>query len=145
MQSALCKSWELKWLALLCMFFAMSLCDFRHFIRSPCVNCSRLPVPKAVPWLRRLAAGSRVSPRGISGGQSGTGTGFSPSSSVFPCQFHSTGAPLLGNGQKIIIIIFIFIGLHNKPHGCSVSVASAAGPFTTSSAKGLMSELGWSV
>jgi hypothetical protein len=57
---------------------------------------------------------------------------FPPSSSVFPCQFHSTGAPLLGKGQKIIIIIFIFItGLHNKPHGCSASVASAAGPFTT--------------
>jgi hypothetical protein len=55
---------------------------------------------------------------------------FPPSSSVFACQFHSTGAPLLGKGQKIItIFIFIFIiGLHNKPHGCSASVASAAGP-----------------
>jgi hypothetical protein len=31
---------------------------------------------------------------------------------------------------KIIIFIFI-IGLHNKPQGCSASVASAAGPFTT--------------
>jgi hypothetical protein len=57
---------------------------------------------------------------------------FPPSISVLPCQFHSTGAPLLGKGQKKIIIIVIFIaGLHKKPHGCGASIESIAGPFTT--------------
>jgi hypothetical protein len=52
---------------------------------------------------------------------------FSPSTSVFTCQFLSTGAPLLGKTKKLIIFT---TGLHNKPQGCGASVASAAGAFT---------------
>jgi hypothetical protein len=47
---------------------------------------SRRPVTAEV-WVH-----PRVNPFGICGGQSGTGTGFSPSSTVFPCQYHSTVA-----------------------------------------------------
>jgi hypothetical protein len=46
------------------------------------------------PLTAKAQVRSRVSPCGICGGQSSTGTGFSPSTSVFPCQFHFTGAPL---------------------------------------------------
>jgi hypothetical protein len=47
---------------------------------------SRRPLA-AEAWVR-----SRVNPCGICGGQNGTGTGFSPSSLVLPCQYHSTVA-----------------------------------------------------
>jgi hypothetical protein len=95
---------------------------------------------EAMPWLRRLAAGLPPWRPGFDPGsvhvgfvvdKVALGQVFPPSSSVFPCQFHSIGAPLLGKGQKIIIIVIFIIGLRNKPHGCSASVVSAAGPFTT--------------
>ena len=48
---------------------------------------SRRPVTTEAP------VRSQVSPCEICGGQSGTGTGFSSSTSLFPCQYHSTSAP----------------------------------------------------
>jgi hypothetical protein len=98
-------------------------------------------LPKSVEYGRAMAQAvslqsltaevqvrSQFSSREICDEQSGTETGFSPSTSIFPCQFHSTGAPL--HGKTIKLIIFI-TGLHKKPQGCGASVASAAGPFTT--------------
>jgi hypothetical protein len=65
---------------------------------------------RAVPWLRRLAAGLPLrrpgcdpgaNPGWSCGGQSSSGTGFSHTTSVSPCQFYSTVAPLLAKGQKL--------------------------------------------
>jgi hypothetical protein len=68
---------------------------------------------------RPLTVESRVGPCGICGGQSGTGTGFSPSTSVVACQFHSTGAPLNCKSRKKP-------HLHRLPHRVAQKAFKAA-------------------
>jgi hypothetical protein len=53
---------------------------------------------------RPLTAEARVTSCGICGAQRGTGTDFSPSSSVFPCQYHSTVAlhTLISSGGRTV-------------------------------------------
>jgi zinc transporter ZupT len=55
---------------------------------------------------------------------------------VSPVNLIPTDAPLLGKMKKklIIFLIIFIIGLHNKPYGCGVSVAYAAGPFSIKTA-----------
>jgi hypothetical protein len=57
---------------------------------------------------------------------------FFPEYFGFPLSISFHRCSITRKRTKIIIIMFIIItGLHNKPQGCGVPVASAAGPFTT--------------
>jgi hypothetical protein len=80
---------------------------------TPLQGCAMAQAVSCWPPTAEAQVQSWVSQCGICGGKSGTGTGFSRSTSVFPCQFHSTGAPLLGKGQQIVIVFII--ELHKKP------------------------------
>jgi hypothetical protein len=67
------------------MFFILPLNTFNGTVAMAQVVSRR-------PLTAEARVRAWVNPCGICGGQSGTGTGFSSSSSAFPCQYHSTVA-----------------------------------------------------
>jgi hypothetical protein len=56
---------------------------------------------------------------------------FFPEFFGFPLSVSLHWCSITRKRTKIIIIFIVITGLHNKPHGCSASAASAAGPFTS--------------
>jgi hypothetical protein len=68
------------------------------------------------PFTAEARVRARVTPYGICGGPSGTGTGISPSSSVFPCQYHSIIAPYQGRGVHVTGVSAAYTFKLNKKH-----------------------------
>jgi hypothetical protein len=62
------------------------------FVMSSTKDRAMAQVVSRRPLTAEARVRARINPCGICGGQNGTGTGFSPGSSVFPCQYHSTVA-----------------------------------------------------
>jgi hypothetical protein len=99
----------------------------------------------AVPWLRRLVAGLPLRSPGFDPGSVHVGfvlnnvvlgQVFSPSTSAFPCQIHSTGAPLLRKMKKTD-----HLSLYR--HQRVASVASAAGTFSRRKKEEKVYDLHW--
>jgi hypothetical protein len=86
----------------------------------------------AVPWLRRLVAGLQSRRSGFDPGsvcvgfvvdKGALGQVFPPNTSVFPCQFHSTGAPLLGKWKNWSPFS------SSSSQGCTISLKTAVLPY----------------
>ena len=69
--------------------FDFDLC-FMHMLVS--VNDHMVQALSRRPAIAEARVQSQARPCGICGARSGTGIRFSPSSSVFPCQYHSASA-----------------------------------------------------
>ena len=68
------------------------------------------------PLTAEARARSRVGPCGFCGGQSGAGTGFSPSTSIFPLSisFHRCSITRKKWKKKLIICLFVFVTISLK-------------------------------
>jgi hypothetical protein len=93
------------------------------FYLSPCLGRAMAQAVSRRSLTEEARVLSRVNACGICGGQSGTGTGFSPSCGFSPVNFIP---PVLHYQEKRKKLIIFITGLHNKPQA---SVSSAAGPF----------------
>jgi hypothetical protein len=115
---------------------AQSSCDTRitsNVSLNRCVGRAMAQTVSRRPLTAEAQVRCQVGQCGICGGQSGTGTGFSPSTSVFPSQFHSTGALLKKMEKQKKTSSSSSQGCTISLQCCGASVASAAGPFNNSS------------
>jgi hypothetical protein len=75
---------------------------FIYFLKSVLKGRAKARPFSHRPLTAETCVRAQLSPCDICAGQSVTGTGFSPSTSIFPCQHHTTKAPystLLPDGQ----------------------------------------------
>jgi hypothetical protein len=72
-----------------------------HYLQSMSAGCAMAQAVSRWSLTAEARVRSQVNPCGICVGKSGTGTCFSPSTLVFPCQFYFTGAPVHGKTDVV--------------------------------------------